>query len=462
MSKVMSDGFRPVPTITVNHYKSKRTSNGIHVTSGAIPHLVHIELTYACNARCIFCYNPERATLGNLGNIDRIVQRVAQDEIPHVYLIGGEPSLVPVARLNGYIDALAVTSSVTIVTNGIKRLEGISSRLACFGVPIHGANAETHEFLNQHLGSFQKTLNTIRHYVDEGHDVRCIPVLTGYNYEQIYDIIALAASLGMESIFVDRYEDGGIGSRSSDDRALKPTLKQFKSALEQMIRARNDFPQLEGRVGFGTAIPYCLDPLLIREDMVANCGVGDTFCAINPYGEIRLCNQSQLVFGNILTDTLADVWQKPELDIFRDLSWVNEPCASCPLLLHCMGGCKVDENCSSSFCIDYAVRGRNVDYSQLSEFHTPHPEATYPIEYRQLRVSEYMRINLRYGTPLLVTRYQTVELDEFALELARFSMLRQSFREEEMVSEFRARAHEDDIRKFISQMVQVDALSEGA
>lgn len=126
-------------------------------------------------------------------------------------MIGGEPSLLPVEKLNEYIKVLSKHSSVTIVTNGLRCLKGISSKLACFGVPIHGANAKTHEFLNQSKGSFKKTLETIRHYVSEGHDVRCIPVLTGYNYDQMYDIIGIAASLGMESIYVDRYEDGGIG-----------------------------------------------------------------------------------------------------------------------------------------------------------------------------------------------------------------------------------------------------------
>ena len=39
--------------------------------------------------KCIFCYNPERAKLGDLSVIDRLVRSVAESQIPHVYLIGG-------------------------------------------------------------------------------------------------------------------------------------------------------------------------------------------------------------------------------------------------------------------------------------------------------------------------------------------------------------------------------------
>lgn len=218
---LVQSNWSPIATVRCDYQSTGRRNDGKYVKHDTIPHLCHIEMTYACNQRCIFCYNPERAKLSDLSAIDRIVRSVAESQIPHVYLISGEPSLLPVEKLNEYIELLSEHSSVTIVTNGLRRLKGISSKLACFGVPIHGANAETHEFLNQSNGSFQKTIETIRHYVSEGHDVRCIPVLTGYNYNQMYDIIGIAMSLGMESIYVDRYEDGGVGATNNLDFSLK-------------------------------------------------------------------------------------------------------------------------------------------------------------------------------------------------------------------------------------------------
>jgi len=59
----------------------------------SIPHLIHIETTYSCNSRCTFCYNPNRNATINCEVIDKIVASVRKSQIPHVYLIGGEPSL---------------------------------------------------------------------------------------------------------------------------------------------------------------------------------------------------------------------------------------------------------------------------------------------------------------------------------------------------------------------------------
>lgn len=455
---VQSD-WSPVATVRCDYRSTGRREDGKYVEHDTIPHLCHIEMTYACNEKCIFCYNPERAKLGDLSAIDRIVQSVAESQIPHVYLIGGEPSLLPMEKLNEYIELLAEHSSVTIVTNGLRRLNGISSKLACFGVPIHGANAETHEFLNQSKGSFKKTLQTIRHYVSEGHDVRCIPVLTGYNYDQMYDIIGLAASLGMESIYIDRYEDGGIGAVNSRGYRLKPTGEQFHTAVGQIIQAKHDFTVFGGRVGFGTAIPYCLDERMIIEGITSNCGVGTYFCAINPKGEFRMCNQSQLVFGALPDEPIEAIWNKPALDIFRDLSWVDEPCKSCELLLDCTGGCKVDANCSNKFCIDYAVRGLSKPVAELvAKVEHRQPAERYPANYRIFRPNRYMRLTTRYPEKFLVTRYQTVKLDEMALEMAQVIQTEAIINEQELVARFIERVEESEIRLFVSKMLQVNSL----
>ncbi|HBB38120.1 MAG: hypothetical protein UV82_C0002G0043 [Candidatus Magasanikbacteria bacterium GW2011_GWD2_43_18] len=457
--QVLPSDWSPIATVRCGYQSSGRREDGQYVEHDVVPHLCHIEMTYACNEKCIFCYNPERAKLGDLSAIDGLVRSVAESQIPHVYLIGGEPSLLPVEKLNEYIDLLSEHSSVTIVTNGLRQLKGISRNLACFGVPIHGANAETHEFLNQSKGSFSKTLDTIRHYVSEGHDVRCIPVLTGYNYDQMYEIIALAASLGMESIYVDRYEDGGIGAVNSQGHHLKPTSEQFGIAVGQIIQAKHDFSIFGGRVGFGTAIPYCLDERMITEGITSNCGVGTYFCAINPKGEFRMCNQSQLVFGTLPDEPIEVIWNKPALDIFRDLSWVSEPCKSCELLLDCTGGCKVDANCSDKFCIDYSVRGLSKPVAELvQKVEHRKPSEMYPVRYRIFRPNRYMKLTTRYPQKFLVTRYQTVKLDETALELAQAILSGAVINEQALIVQFAERVSEHEVRLFVSKMVQVEAI----
>ncbi len=420
----------------------------------SVPHLVHIETTYGCNQRCIFCYNPTRNCSIDYNRLDKIVDSVFKSKIPHVYLIGGEPSILKLEKLNEYIEKLSKNSSVTIVTNGFRYLKGLSKNLACLGVPIHG-NKQTHEYLTNNPGSYDKIIENIKKYIEEGFDVRIIPVLMSVNYNQMYDIIKLSVKLGAESIFVDRFEPGGIGSKLTKE--LLPTNDQFNIGLDQMIKAKKDFGI---PLGFGTAIPYCLDKRLIKENIYANCGVGVTFGAISPEGNFRICNQSLKVYGNILNEPIEKIWNKKELDEFRDLSWVDEPCKSCDLLHECVGGCKVDSNCPGEFCIDCAIRGCKKPINKV-KIKVEEPRFKMPKKMRRFKKNRSLRLNDFHKETYIVTRYQTVEIDKFTKKIVEFILKNKEYiLEKEILDRFSKDFNRKDLRELLSKFTYVGALDE--
>jgi len=420
----------------------------------SVPHLLHIETTYACNQQCLFCYNPKRNSKINSPTIDNIVQRVYEDWVPHVYLIGGEPSLLGVKKLNQYINLLSERSSVTIVTNGQIHLEGLSNKLACIGIPIHGLE-KTHDRLTNKQGSFNQAMYSISEYVKQGFDVRCIPVLTCLNFDQMYDIIGLAKNKGMESVFVDRYEDGGLGSNKSEQ--LKPSFDQFRIALGQMINGRDNF---HIPVGWGTAIPFCLDDRMIKENMTADCGAGITFAAINPNGEIRTCNQSERIYGNILTETMEKIWHKPELSEFRSLSWIEKPCTDCKALVDCLCGCKVDANSAQTYSVDYAIRGKET-FAILEDRHNYLSKTKQAEAFSKLRffhLSPYARINIAHKESYLITRYQTIEIDNLCLRM--LNQIFSGINSEKCLIDLNADQIDiEETRRIVSLLLQVGAIN---
>jgi radical SAM protein with 4Fe4S-binding SPASM domain len=429
----------------------------------SIPHLLHIEMSYACNSRCIFCYNPYRKSPIDYPKIDKIVEAVHRSYIPHVYLIGGEPSLLKTEKLNQYINLLSERSSITIVTNGLIYKKGLSKKLACIGIPIHG-DRKTHEMLTNNKGGYNKTIETIKNYVKDGFDVRCIPVLMSVNYNQMYDVIKLSKELGMESVFVDRFESGGIGSKVANK--LKPSLSQFRKALGQMIKARDDF---NIPVGFGTAIPFCLDERLIKENMWADCGAGVTFSAVDPNGGLRICNQSSIIYGNILKESVEKIWNKRRINEFRDLRWVIQPCRDCPFLRYCTCGCKVDLNCSNKYCVDYAVRENKKELISLDKlkklsktfFKNLEERNSYkkfPKQYRSFIIDRYTKLNLKHKEKYLITRYQTIVLDRLAVKIMK-EILKGINSEADLVNKFKPLIEEKEIRGFITQLIKIKAIT---
>ena len=79
---------------------------------------------------------------------------------------------------------------------------------------------------------------------------------------------------------------------------------------------------------------------------------------------------------------------KKELDEFRDLSWVGEPCKSCDLLHECVGGCKVDSNCPGEFCIDCAVRGCKKPVNKI-KIKIEEPKFEIPKNMRRFKKNKY-------------------------------------------------------------------------
>ena len=64
------------------------------------PLSIQLELTSACNHKCIHCYNYWREPGDSLGtirkeNLHRIIQNLVKSEVADLILTGGEPLLFP-------------------------------------------------------------------------------------------------------------------------------------------------------------------------------------------------------------------------------------------------------------------------------------------------------------------------------------------------------------------------------
>lgn len=324
------------------------------------------ELSYVCQAKCTFCYNPSRVrALPEMDRVWRIVESIKEARVPHVQLIGGEVSLIP--ELAAIVESLSGRSAVTFVTNAIKKIKPPEGILGMF-ISLHGSTRQIHEDLTNTPGTYDMICENIAAYVDEGMDVSADVLLTAQNHRDVYGIIGKAHDLGMSRVYINRFEPGGMGADACEH--LMPKLEEFREAVTQILAARKEFGI---DVLFGTAIPFCADPRLISDGMATpDCGAGSWFGAINPAGEFRICNQASYPIGSVLDSPLEELWNSRSnkyLSSYRSLDWAEEPCRSCPVLEECSGGCRIDSTCNSERIahIDYYLRymGLKPDYKQM-------------------------------------------------------------------------------------------------
>ena len=81
------------------------------------------------------------------------------------------------------------------------KLEGISTNLAVMAVSLHGYDAEV---MNNSMGlreAMKKALDSIRYYKSIGLNVRCVVVLSGYNYNVMDKILLNCIKAGADESF---------------------------------------------------------------------------------------------------------------------------------------------------------------------------------------------------------------------------------------------------------------------
>lgn len=385
-----------------------------------IPHYVQVETSYNCNTQCSFCYNPQKKTKIDYEKLRLIVQGLIQAKIPHIQFTGGEISLLPVSFINEMVDKLSEYSTVTIQTNGIKYLENLTKNVACIYISLHGTK-EYHEKL-QLTNSWCEIVDNIHRYIKDGFEVNCDFTLTSVNYECFEDIAFQASEWGVHQFSINKFEPAGLGV--ANFKELVPTQKHFSNVIDQIIRLQNKTDML---IGFCTAIPFCLDKRLPEYGLMANCGAGVSFLSISPNGEVRICNQSNVSYGNILKNDLLTIWNRKEIDHFRDASWVTEPCSNCFLFGECLAGCKVDNSLCSNYCVDYAVRDLKKVSIKKSEWNRKlnifrekqksNKEQICCSLDNVICKNKFSKLFIHNDQKLLITRHQTVELDEATMLL---------------------------------------------
>ncbi len=165
----------------------------------SVPLSAHLELTYACNWRCVFCYNPRHSDRRRL-TVDE--WRVVLDDLRAlgtltVTLTGGEPLTHP----EFFEIAAAVREralALKVYTNGSLVSDEIAGRLAVLRplaveLSLHGATAEVHDGTTARPGSFAALLRGIERLRARGLRLLIKTPLTRLNEHQLVQLIALVS-----------------------------------------------------------------------------------------------------------------------------------------------------------------------------------------------------------------------------------------------------------------------------
>jgi MoaA/NifB/PqqE/SkfB family radical SAM enzyme len=254
-----------------------------------------LELTYACNWRCVFCYNPrhhDKRRMDGAGWI-RVVTDLRALGTLNVTLTGGEPLTHPDAfEVMAAVRSQAMT--FRLFTNGSLVTDDVAARLAALRpvaveLSLHGARSETHDRSTATPGSFDALWRGVAALKRHGVPLVLKTPLTRINENELEEMIALTEREG-----VPYNLDATITHRDDGD----PAPLQFSVTREGLDR----YYQLLAR--------HNRIPASHRTMGGVNCGLGRTTLAVDPEGNVYPCPQwRKSSLGNVRETSIVELWR---------------------------------------------------------------------------------------------------------------------------------------------------------
>jgi radical SAM protein with 4Fe4S-binding SPASM domain len=297
-----------------------------------IPLNVSLELTLACNIRCLHCYNFDRDTAGpacGSGQVGATAPELSLEEIVRVMgelraagtlflsLTGGEvlssPHLFPVLDR-----ARELNLAVQMLSNGTLLRPGVAARLGSYrnllgvSISVYGATPEVHDAITQIRGSWRRTLDGAERLRAQGVAVRLKLIVMRPNAHEVAAMRALCDARGFPYLLdltVTARHDGTEGSL-----AMRITESQLAALYEGPLR---DLIPGGNRAVDEAAFP-------------CNCARGNA--AISARGDVFPCVSVPWAAGNVRQQPFGEIWRRsPVFARIRGLKIADYPaCAPCP------------------------------------------------------------------------------------------------------------------------------------
>ena len=308
--------------------------------------LVSFETTMRCNLSCRFCYNHyknsgETPAPSSYAQTKKTLNQIFKlFNVGQITFTGGEPfmaerfgELVLSARFKG--------AAVGIISNGNfakidQYLQLVDLGVRLFELPVHSFNADIHDFMTTVNGSHQKSLSIIISLIEHGVTPTAVIVLTKFNAENAAETVRYIHSLGISRIMLNRYNIGGEGVK--DPSEILPTKEQLQNTFKEVS---DEALKSNLTILSSVCTPHCvLDPHDYPGIRFSSCSFDITRrpVTIDYLGNVRFCNHSPVVLGNIFADAPEMIFANPSATEWGRV--VPDFCRGCVRLSSCKSGCR--------------------------------------------------------------------------------------------------------------------------
>ncbi len=323
---------------------------GLKAIKIGTPLYVVFDITAKCNLKCIHCYSTTYHEELKLNDVYHIIDNLYEGGAGMIDFGGGEPLL-----RDDIFDILSYSKSVglytSISTNGIlldedciKRLKTLKIDHVC--ISLDGAKPETHDYIRNKNGTYEKTINGIKKCANAGINTQVSTVFMNSNIDQLEDLFNLLNLLKIDGWYVYDFIPAGRGNELKNEilnsiqrQQLFERLQNFAASGNMSI---NPYPYsitINSACGKDT---YFYKKYGRLTEFFKGCLTARWTCHVSSNGDIHPCYLLPHKLGNLKQQTFQDIWFNKSnivLKELRDRKQLKGDCGMCRYRDVC-GGCR--------------------------------------------------------------------------------------------------------------------------
>ena len=315
-----------------------------------LPQSVILELTYQCNHHCLFCFCPwyaPNSTYPKRRELDlqewkEVVNRLYAEGVRSFSISGGEallkggmPELVEYIREEGL--KRGIDNEIVLISNARLMNESYLNLFKRCRVHL-SMSLPGYETFREHTGvdNADGVLYWFRKAKEMDLKTTVNITVTKKNYYELFRTIALGLLNGASSVLLNRFLPGGRGLQYQDALSLnREQLRGMLDIAEEVL----EYGKRYGHVG--TEFPKCLIKNIEKYQRInvgTRCAAVKYFFVIDPAGQIRTCNHSPRIVGNVFDEDM--IYDKKYWRIFAESLYKPAYCSNCTDKTLCDCGCR--------------------------------------------------------------------------------------------------------------------------
>jgi radical SAM protein with 4Fe4S-binding SPASM domain len=322
-----------------------------------MPRSFIFEVTAQCNLDCLHCYNVwngdasyPAAQLDTRQTLAMLERMIRQMKPRHITLTGGEPLMRrDLTEIVDFIHDKKIT--INLISNGSLISDAVigqyHGKIGVWELPLLSHRREIHDRLGGGDSVFDRVTYAVAALKAAGQTVVVVFVATALNIGDFRQTAELALALGADGIMLNRFNPGGRGF------ANLGLLQASPDQLTGLLQQADDFAAEFGMgVSCSVPIPPCLvDTSQFQHLSFGYCAAGGSraYYTLDPMGNVRPCNHSRTILGNINQTGLREMLGSQTMKQFK----AARPrfCHGCRHEKQCQGNCKAAaEVCYGDLC----------------------------------------------------------------------------------------------------------------